>query len=552
MKRGGYLLLLSLLGPRAGVSGSLQEPLDPTLHFEELVTGLVTPTTMAFIGPDDLLVLQRTDGRVLRVHDGVLGGAVLDLPVMFGPERGLLGITTDPDFANNGFVYLYYTASATAVDSDAERDLLGNRLVRYRWNGSALVEPSLVLAVPAGIAHASGVLAFGPDDKLYVIVGDAWFPWDKLQNNPDGANPDDRGVIFRINPDGTGVTDNPFYDASFPQFPMNRYFAYGIRNSFGIAFDPLSGALWETENGPWEYDELNRFPAGSNGGHAQIWGPDARDPQGVGDLWNYPGSTYRDPQFSWNSPVAPTALAFVASRKLGCAYEHDLLVSSFKCRTIEHFELDAARQSLMLTAPGLEDRVADNEGDVCSGEQSDLLFAVGPQSESDQTTDIKNGPDGLVYLLSYNFGTIRRLSPVPGAVPDADLDQVDDACDCAPADATAYAPPVEIPRLRLSGKAPTQLGWDAQAAVAGPGTSYTVASGELSALRADHGFASACALATRLSPASWIDGRPVPAGDGFYYLVRASNACSPGSYGDGSLRPDPRDALDAAELVSCP
>jgi hypothetical protein len=142
-------------------------------------------------------------------------------------------------------------------------------------------------------------------------------------------------------------------------------------------------------------------------------------------------------------------------------------------------------------------------------------------------------------------------------VPDRDGEGVADACDCAPADATAFAPPTTIPRLRLGAGAPptgtpTTLGWDAQAATTGSGTTYTVVSGDLGVLRAERDFGSACVAGDGLVAAALADTLPAPPpGRGTYYLARATNVCASGSYGDSGLVPDPRDLLDAATPPPC-
>src|SRR5438093_9863335 len=184
---------------------------DPKLHVREVVSGLSQPTTMAFIGSGDILVLQKADGRVRRVINGVLqAGQVLDVAVDNASERGLLGIAVHPDFPTTPFVYLYYTESGTG--SDTSGSPLGNRVYRYTWNGSALVSPTLILDLPVtpGPNHNGGTMTFGPDGKLYVVIGELNRNG-QLQNNSSGSASDDTGVIFRINDDGSTPVDNPFF-----------------------------------------------------------------------------------------------------------------------------------------------------------------------------------------------------------------------------------------------------------------------------------------------------------------------------------------------------
>jgi len=542
-----WITVLLLVGSRA----EGQTVSDANLEVKLVASGISVPTSMAFIGPGDILVLQKNNGMVRRVTNGVLQpGAVLDVAVHYSSERGLLGIATDPGFLQNHHVYLYYTESSTGADTNLSTSTpLGNRLYRYTWNGSALVDPVLVLDLPVttGPNHNGGVIAFGPRDALFGVIGDLNRNG-KLENFPAGPDPDDTGVIFRVTRAGQPFPDNPFFSPANPSDPMAAYFAYGVRNSFGLTFDPRTGDLWDTENGPASYDEVNRVIPGFNSGWEQIMGPDARDPQGQGDLWVAPGSTYLDPQFSWAATVAPTALAFAASPVLGCALVGDLLVGDNNCGQLYRFELDAAREQLAFASSVLQDRVADNGGLTCSGELGEILFGSG----FGVVTDLENGPDGALNVVSATLGAIYRIGPRTGAFPDADADGVADACDCAPSQAGAYGLPVEVPTLRVTGAAATTLGWDSQAPTGGSATSYTVVTGDLSALRASGGFGVACTLAEGLGAPEAVDPRPAPAaGSAFYYLARASNACGNGSFGRGTGSPSPREVLDVSLPLRC-
>ncbi len=522
---------------------------SPGVQVEIVATGLSLPTSMAFVAPGDILVLQKNDGRVRRILNGVLQpGFVLDVAVDSASERGLLGIAIDPDFAINHRVFLYYTESSTGSDTGGQATPLGNRIYSYTWDGSALVNPALVLDLPAvpGPNHDGGVLTFGPEGALYAVIGDLNRAG-KLQNYQTGPDPDDTGVILRLDVSGAGLPDNPFFNPSNPAEPMNRYFAYGVRNSFGLAFDPTTGDLWDTENGPSSYDEVNRVVRGFNSGWDKVMGPEVRDAQGEADLWVAPGSVYRDPEFSWQVPVAPTALVFPASPILGCNLMHEMLVADNNCGQLYRFSLNAARDRLAFFSSALQDRVADNGSATCSGEMSEILLGAG----FGVVTDMENGPDGRLYVVSLSNETVYRIGPKAGAFPDADGDGVDDACDCAPGDPGAFAHPVEVKRHRVSGPGPT-IGWDSQAATAGPATAYTVVTGDIAALRVNDGFASACTLRQGLGAGEITDAGPdPPAGSGYYYLVRAENTCRAGTFGDGTGVPDPRDPLDASLPPAC-
>ena len=410
---------------------------DPKLHVREVTSGLSQPTAMAFIGPGDILVLQKGDGQVRRVISGMLQpGHVLDVAVDSASERGLLGIAIHPDFPSTPFVYLYYTQSNTAGDSSGSP--LANRVYRYMWNGSALVSPSLILDLPVtpGPNHNGGTMTFGPDGKLYIVIGDLNRDG-QLQNFSTGPSPDNTGVILRVNDDGSAPNDNPFFAQGGN---LAKYYAYGVRNSFGLAFDPITGELWDTENGPDSYDEINLVLPGFNSGWEQIMGPDSRDPQGLGNLVFFPGSHYADPKFSWFNTVAPTALAFLNSARLGVEYRNDLFVGDINNGNLYRFRVNASRNGFELTSPGLLDLVADS-----NAEFQEVLLGTGFGG----ITDLKVGPDGLLYVLSFGLGKIFVVSGQQTSV-DFDSD--------GRSDITVYRDGIWF-ILRSSDSGQTTVGW---------------------------------------------------------------------------------------------
>lgn len=301
------VLMAGLAGESVAQTATPQM-VDSNLLVRPVVTGLSAPTSMAFLGADDLLVLEKGTGKVQRVVNGVIQSTVLDLAVNSASERGLLGIALHPDFPANPSVYLYWTESLTGADSNALADvpLLGNRVDRFTWNGSTLTLAANVIQLRAYQAdagqplrgnHDGGILRFGPDRKLYLFMGDTGRRG-QMQNLPDGPGPggnapDDQfggpepdnahltGMILRLNDDGSAPTDNPFYEAGAVRggeagANIQKLFAYGVRNGFGMAFDPFSGELWDAQNGDDSFSEINRVEAGSNLGWVQIMGPVSR------------------------------------------------------------------------------------------------------------------------------------------------------------------------------------------------------------------------------------------------------------------------------------
>ena len=282
--------------------------LHPGLAVRTVVGGLVTPTTIAFLGDGEFFVLEKNTGKVQYIVDGVSHSTVLDLAVNFGSERGLLGIALHPDFPTNPGVYLYWTESTTGADTNvlSNTPLLGNRVDRFVWDGASLTAAENIIKLraiqqdanqPERGNHDGGVIAFGNDDKLYIFIGDVGRRG-HLQNLPcgptatcpgptvpddqfGGPEPDDAhltGVVLRLNPDGTAPSDNPFYNAGTAMGGdvgenIQKIFSYGHRNSFGMAIDPVSGSIWLQENGDDSFSELNRLEVGQNAGWIQIAGP---------------------------------------------------------------------------------------------------------------------------------------------------------------------------------------------------------------------------------------------------------------------------------------
>jgi glucose/arabinose dehydrogenase len=301
--------------PRLQAQPSL---VDSNLAVRTVVTNLQSPTTMAFLGRNDLLVLEKNSGKVLRVIDGVIQPVpALDLAVNNASERGLLGIALHPNFPRNPGVYLRWTESSTGADSDdlASVPLLGNRVDRFVWNGSTLTFDRNIIQLRAFQAdagqplrgnHNGGIIRFGPDGKLYIYMGDNGRRG-QMQNLPDGPGctnppcngipagnlPDDQfggpepdnahltGVILRLNDDGSTPRNNPFFKAGELRggeagTNLQKVFAFGIRNGFGMSFDPYSGRLWEAQNGDDSFTEINLVEPGANLGWVQIMGPASR------------------------------------------------------------------------------------------------------------------------------------------------------------------------------------------------------------------------------------------------------------------------------------
>jgi aldose sugar dehydrogenase len=455
------------------------------LNVQVVASGLSEPTGIAFVINSTILILEK-GGQVRMIVDGqLIEEPILTLPVDPINERGLLGIavmqsiindqnnltnTTNPAIerssipSGNNFedrkikieVFLYFTErlpsatdslSSTYWSTYSPGEELRNRVYKYEWKNQNLTNPELILDLPAlpGPNHNGGKIAIGPDNYLCAIIGDLNHKG-KLQNVRNGPEPDDTGVILRINlsqsEHETNLDNNnsffsPFRDNNTTIAIMDiddskynitlRYYAYGIRNSFGIAFDPVTGNLWETENGLNEYDEINVVNPGFNSGWQAVMGPLLRNSNDTNSILRdklvlFPSSYYSDPVISWKQVVAPTAIEFINSSKLGEEFKDNIFVGDYNNGNLYFFKVNNTRNGLSLSTDSnvvvsrqqndgwlianstvnLSDRVVDNNDEL-----SDLVFGTGFGS----IRDIKTGQDGYMYIISFHDGILYRIVP---------------------------------------------------------------------------------------------------------------------------------------------
>jgi uncharacterized protein (TIGR03118 family) len=578
---------------------------------------------MAFLGDNDLFVLEKTTGKVDHVINGVVAatqfdfgaGPIANLPVNNNSERGLLGIVLSPNFANDHDVFLYWTESSTGAVSSVVQEVpvLGNRVDRFVWNAatSTLTFDRNIIRLHAlqndgnnvtGFQgnHNGGVLRFGPDGKLYIVIGDngrrGWLQ--NLINGPQGPgqtdenfgiirggpSPDDAhltGVLLRLNPDGSIPNDNPFVGISntlsapvlsgddatgigsftafldqttqtfvvhpffqdlsaptvagqvrlgspdgpviftMPDFPtgitsgefnstltaanfvaeppagvntladaidevlngnayfsiytsqfrtaaisgriqqldpeittnLHRIFAYGIRNSFGYAFDPFTGNLWAEENGDISFDRITIVSPGSNNGWIQTLGPlsnfdgtldetalqeyksievagnglqQIRWPatniadtveEAFNRLVMLPGAHYNNPVFSVRAEDPPAGLGFLSTDALGPDYQGALFEGEARDNNGGPFS-DPREQyngALLVFHPnssrtGIDFRGDPNirtsdgvfENDTDFDLKGDTTIVLG--RDFGVVTDIQTGPDGNLWLVSLSGG----------------------------------------------------------------------------------------------------------------------------------------------------
>jgi glucose/arabinose dehydrogenase len=369
---------------------------DPDLKIETVTKGLMFPTTMAFVGPDDILVLEKNKGTVQRIVNGqMLAAPLLQVNVSSEVERGMLGIAVSKDNQTGiPIVFLYFTESEGAKP-------MASRLYRYELKNDTLVDPKLLLELPAepGPRHNAGNIIIGPDNNLYVSVGDLDGHTTMAQNVEGGGKPDGSSAILRITQDGHIPGGGILGDDGISR----KYYAYGIRNSFGMDFDPLTGKLWNTENGPSYGDEINLVEPGFNSGWLEVQGMAPFNFYSEQDLVNFWGKgNYSDPEFVWTDTVGPTAIKFLQSDKLGMQYANDAFVSDVTQGNIYRFDLTNNRTGLKVEG-SLADKIANN-----ATENNDIIFGDGFGGIS----DLEVGPyDGYLYVVSLGHGAIYRIVP---------------------------------------------------------------------------------------------------------------------------------------------
>jgi len=360
-----------------------------------VAAGLSLPTAVEFLPDGRLLVTEK--GGALKVVDGGIASTLVSIPVCSGSEMGLLGIALDPDFATNGYIYLYRTKPAPGGCGSATNRF--NQVVRVTMVSGAIDIASLSELL-TGIRtdfgnHDGGVLRIGPDDKLYVGVGDTG-RGDNQGGPGSSTNPYSQdlaaleGKILRLNLDGSVPADNPFVSTPGAR---GEIFAYGFRNPFRMGFDPLTGNLWVGEVGDFTVEEIDIVTAGGNYSwpYCEATLPaGCAQPGDVAPIFSYPHSG------GSSLGTSITGGAFAGASFGG--RENDYFFGDYTGNAIYHLEPNGPRSG------------------VTGGATPFVTGAGGP-------VDIVFGPDGALYYVAINGGAVRRVAPnvPPAAESDAYL-----------------------------------------------------------------------------------------------------------------------------------
>jgi glucose/arabinose dehydrogenase len=345
---------------------------------DALVAGSLTQPVAIDFSPDGRIFVTEKAGSVRVIKDGqLLATPFVTVDVSSSGERGLLGITLDPDFQQNHFVYVYYTATTPSVH---------NRVSRFTAAGDVAAagsETVLLELDPLSSAtnHNGGAIHFGADGKLYVAQGEN-------ANAPQAQTLANRfGKILRINADGSIPSDNPFFTSAAGD---NRsIWALGLRNPFTFAVHRGSGRMFINDVGGSLFEEVNEGAAGANYGWPNQEGPASGDP------------TFTPANFFYNRQTgAPQGTAIT-----GAAF-YDGPVKTFPAEYADDYFFSDLGGRFIWTL------------DAQSGAAAQFATDIGP------AVDIKAGADGSLYYVAYNSGQVRKISFVePGPAPTQILAQ---------------------------------------------------------------------------------------------------------------------------------
>lgn len=382
VKRGLLFLILSVLvgavalvlsggQSRAALSAAAPmdgtEPLPAGASVQTVLSNMDAPVAMAFDPAGRLFYTEKATGRVRLYENGALQATpVITFTVDSNGERGLLGITIDPDFNTNHYIYVYYTCGAAGGCPT-----LQNQVVRFEEHSGVGSSPTVVFFSPQSATnHNGGNIHFGPDGKLFISIGD----------NGNAANSQDvnvkNGKMHRINGNGTIPPDNPVFTQTGA---LPSLFAMGLRNSFDFAFDPVTTKMFASENGPGCDDEMNRIEGAYNYGWRAAYPCDDPNPDlrynTILPLWYLPNGLCCE---------APTGVGFYEGSQVP-QWHNELFMCAYNTGAFRHMYLDATRRTL--TAVNVV------QGVTCN-------------------TDIETGPDGALWYIEgggYSPGTLKKI-----------------------------------------------------------------------------------------------------------------------------------------------
>lgn len=382
------LLLAAALSVGLGSVGiaQAQDIQRSALHDFRVVTvadGLEVPWSMAWLPNGDMLITERA-GRLRIVRDGnLLPEAVPGVPEVFttGGQAGLFDVVPHPDFADNQYLYLSFAKPLEELGTST------TAIVRGRLVNDRLVDVVEIFAANAnGAGHYGGRIAFDEDNYLFLTLGDRQAsPSGDLKAHPAQDRSNHHGVVVRLHDDGRVPSDNPFVGQ--PDIEP-AIWSYGHRSPQGLAFDPISGALWLTEHGPQGGDEVNLIEPGKNYGWPVV-GRGVNYGPGVPIHESISAEGMENPAYFWVPSIAASGLAVYSGTRFP-SWNGNLLAGGL-----------AGEQLARLTL--------NEEGTKVIMEET-LVPYIG------RIRDVRVGPDGLIYVALEDRSraptAVVRLEPV--------------------------------------------------------------------------------------------------------------------------------------------
>ena len=365
---------------RLGVNKSVIPPTletqDYQVDIEVFAEGLETPWSIDFIAPNRALITERA-GRLRMVEDGkLLADSITGIPVVtaYG-QGGLFDVTLDPNYEDNGWVYLAYS-HGLSTDKTEERAPTMTRLVRGRidklsWTDEQLLFEAKPETYRTSGAHFGGRIVFDPEGYLFFSIGDRG----ASKHAQDLGRPN--GKVHRIYPDGRIPEDNPFLGRADA---VPSIYSYGHRNPQGLAVHPQTGRVWDTEHGPLGGDEVNLIAPGLNYGWPVITYGQNYNGTSITDIVRKEGM--EQPNWYWKPSIAVCGLDFYDG-DLFPKWKNQLLVGGLKFEEVQLLNIEQGRVIYQQT-------LIKNFGRV---------------------RDVATGPDGAIYVVLNRPGKVLRLVP---------------------------------------------------------------------------------------------------------------------------------------------
>jgi glucose/arabinose dehydrogenase len=365
------LTIATMIGLSMPVTATAETQTSQGAEFEAVVVadGLEHPWGLAFLPDGRMLVTERNGNLRVVTPDGQVSDPVLGLPeVAARGQGGLLDVILHPDYGSNGWLYLSFSRSG--------QNGTGTAIARARLDDTGLRDVAMIFMAEneaSGGRHFGSRMAFGPDGKLYVSVGDRGQD-DKAQNLANH-----NGAVLRLNDDGSVPSDNPFVGQANA---LSSTFSYGHRNPQGMAVHPTRGEVWIHEHGPQGGDEINLLKAGANYGWPLVTFGRSYSGFPIGEGTSAPG--LEPPLYHWTPSIAPSGMAFYTGAAFP-GWKDNLFVGSLKFQYLARVVLDGSR---VVT----EERLLEDQ------------FG--------RIRDVRQGPDGLLYVLTdEDNGRLVRLQP---------------------------------------------------------------------------------------------------------------------------------------------